>query len=75
MIKNWIIRFIFKSKIRKYINSVKADEDCYAYLLDLLQEDEKRLCISKFSSELDLTHNREMQEQLKKLITRYGYNY
>lgn len=79
-IKNWIFRKLlvgvgFKAKARKHIKSIEPDEDLYAYLLDLLQEDEKRLHTTMFCGDLDKEFNRELQEELKKLITKYGFSY
>jgi hypothetical protein len=65
----------YKAKARKFIKKVAIDEDLYAYLLDLLQEDEKKLHTSMFCGDLDKTHNRDMQEVLKKLIKEYGFSY
>jgi hypothetical protein len=71
---NKIVKVFYKAKVRKYCKSIRNDEDCYGYLLDLLQEDEKRMFISKFNYDLDIEFNREMQEQIKKLIKNYGSN-
>lgn len=77
-IKYWIFvklfNFIFPPKIRKYSKSIKKDEDLYTYLLDVLQEDEKRMfiSISKERYDLDIYFNRELQEYLKKEISNYG---
>lgn len=53
-----------------FISRLKKDVDFYGYLLDLLQKDEKSMYISKFKSqyEYDIEINRELQEQLKKLL-------
>jgi hypothetical protein len=79
-IKQWIhrkiIKLFYKSEIRKYCKSIRNDEDCYGYLLDLLQEDERRMFISREKDyyQLDIFYNREMQEQIKELIKNYGNN-
>ncbi len=76
MIKNFILKWFIKPKLRKNLKHINPDEDGLAYLLDLLQEDEKRIFTSKFKEyyDFDLEYNREIQEQLKRQIRNYGHN-
>lgn len=74
MIKNLILKWFIKPKLRKNLKNIKPDEDGLAYLLDLLQEDEKRLYVNDKTC-FDRQYNMEIQEKLKKQIKRYGYSY
>ena len=74
IINNLILQFFIYPKLRKNIKNVRPDEDGLAYLLDLLQEDEKRLYINDRTC-FDRLYNVELQEQLKKQIKKYGYSY
>jgi hypothetical protein len=74
IIKNLILQFFIYPKLRRNIKSIRPDEDGLAYLLDLLQEDEKRLYVNDRTC-FDRQYNIEIQEQLKKQIKKYGYSY
>lgn len=73
-IKNWILSWFIKPKLRKNIKNIRPDEDGLAYLLDLLLEDEKKLYTNDRTC-FDRQYNMEIQEQLKKEIKKYGYSY
>ena len=72
--KNFILRWFIKPKIRKNLINIRGDEDGLAYLLDLLHEDEKRIYIVDRTC-FDRQYNIEIQEQLKKQIKNYGFSY
>lgn len=72
--KNFILKWFIKPKLRRNLKNIQPDEDGLAYLLDLLQEDERKLYIIDRTC-FDRQYNIEIQEQLKKQIKKYGYNY
>lgn len=74
MILNFILKFFFLPKLRKNLKNIQPDEDGLVYLLDLLQEDEKKLYVNDRTC-FDRQYNIEVQEILKNKISRYGYSY